>query len=237
LSINVPTSWQWTFSGGNPSSSTVKNPGPICYDTPGTYPVSLIVSNAQGTAPIFTKTDYIKVNVTPPDLTYTITDTLGKLVYLDAINNGNNYNWSPGIGISSTIDKIVSHYIVDSYKVYTCVVTNDKGCQGTTTYQIYGNNAQVINIGNLIWVPNAFSPNGDTKNDRLVIKHNNLDTYECAIYNRWGQKVFATNNPDNSWNGTTGGTDIGTQVFFYQIKVKFKDGSEKFLKGDITVLY
>jgi len=59
LSTNMPTSWSWTFNGGTPSTSTVQNPR-VTYNTPGTYAVSLTVTNAQGTD-TETKAGYITV--------------------------------------------------------------------------------------------------------------------------------------------------------------------------------
>jgi PKD repeat protein len=60
LSTGVPTSWQWTFTGGTPSTSTAKNPSGIHYNTPGTYPVQLTVSNTNG-SDVKLKNDYITV--------------------------------------------------------------------------------------------------------------------------------------------------------------------------------
>ena len=59
LSTNMPTSWSWTFNGGTPSTSIVQNPR-VTYNTPGTYAVSLTVTNAQGTD-TETKAGYITV--------------------------------------------------------------------------------------------------------------------------------------------------------------------------------
>src|SRR6185295_9203182 len=47
-STNNPTSWLWTFAGGNPSTSTLQNPTQICYNLPGVYDVTLTASNAFG---------------------------------------------------------------------------------------------------------------------------------------------------------------------------------------------
>lgn len=60
LTNNVPTSWNWTFSGGTPPASTTQNPSSIVYNTVGTYPVKLKVSNSFG-ADSLTKTAYINV--------------------------------------------------------------------------------------------------------------------------------------------------------------------------------
>ncbi|RMG91157.1 MAG: PKD domain-containing protein, partial [Chloroflexi bacterium] len=60
LSLNNPTSWSWTFQGGTPGTSSQQNPSGIVYNTPGTYTVSLTVSNAYGND-TETKTNYITV--------------------------------------------------------------------------------------------------------------------------------------------------------------------------------
>ena len=61
LSIYNPTSWSWTFTGGTPATFNGQNPGPVTYNTAGTYPVSLTVTNANG-SDTETKTAYITVN-------------------------------------------------------------------------------------------------------------------------------------------------------------------------------
>ncbi|MCF8227507.1 MAG: PKD domain-containing protein [Bacteroidales bacterium] len=64
-SANFPSQWQWTFEGGSPGTSSDENPSGIVYDEPGTYDVTLLVSNDAGSDEI-TKTDFITV-ATPPD--------------------------------------------------------------------------------------------------------------------------------------------------------------------------
>ena len=69
LSVGVPSQWQWTFEGGNPSTSAEKYPSGITYADTGTFDVSLIVSNAYG-ADTLTLTDYITVTNTPLPIVY-----------------------------------------------------------------------------------------------------------------------------------------------------------------------
>ena len=64
-----PTTWSWSFAGGTPNTSNVKNPNNILYSTPGTYAVTLTVSNANG-QDVETKTDYI--TVTEPSACFTV---------------------------------------------------------------------------------------------------------------------------------------------------------------------
>jgi PKD repeat protein len=64
LSTNVPTSWQWTFTGGSPASSTIKNPSNIIFNTPGCYTVTLIANNIYGND---TKIQTCYITVTAPN--------------------------------------------------------------------------------------------------------------------------------------------------------------------------
>lgn len=61
LSVGVPTSWNWTFEGGTPSTSTVENPTPIMWENAGVYDVSLSATNSNGTRSL-TKNNYITVS-------------------------------------------------------------------------------------------------------------------------------------------------------------------------------
>ncbi|MDI9591449.1 MAG: PKD domain-containing protein [Bacteroidota bacterium] len=93
LSTNNPTSWNWSFSGGTPTSSTTQNPQ-VVYNSPGTYNVSLTVSNAFGTD-TKTKTDYIHVN-TPSIVNFTADQTIinqGEVVHFSDLSTGNPYFW------------------------------------------------------------------------------------------------------------------------------------------------
>jgi len=87
LSTNLPDSWEWSFEGGNPATSTDQNPS-IQYDAPGTYSVTLIASNSYGAGNTETKTDYITVSL--PD-------------YCDASGGDANYEYIANV-VLGTID-------------------------------------------------------------------------------------------------------------------------------------
>ena len=93
MSTNNPTSWNWSFSGGTPTSSTTQNPQ-VVYNSSGTYNVSLTVSNAFGTD-TKTKTDYIHVS-TPSIVNFTADQTIinqGEVVHFSDLSTGNPYFW------------------------------------------------------------------------------------------------------------------------------------------------
>lgn len=90
LSAGVPTSWNWTFTGGTPASSTAQNPNGVQYNTAGVYPVSLTVSNAAG-SDNETKVNYITVGGSAGDkvcdtLHYPLTGNL--IMYSIRYSNG-----------------------------------------------------------------------------------------------------------------------------------------------------
>ena len=88
LSLYTPTSWSWTFTGGNPASSTLQNPAGIVYSTPGVYPVTLTATNGNG-ADTETKTAYINVvNPGGAGACDTLNYPLDSIVVYTVPNNG-----------------------------------------------------------------------------------------------------------------------------------------------------
>ncbi|HRY97733.1 MAG TPA: GEVED domain-containing protein [Bacteroidales bacterium] len=97
LSSGDPTSWSWSFSGGNPSTSTAQNPG-VVYSTPGTYDVVLSVSNAQG-SDTETRIAYITVDAAPPPSAYCEPIGINNVYYISSVKIGNTTS-STGKGSS-----------------------------------------------------------------------------------------------------------------------------------------
>jgi PKD repeat protein len=126
-STNGPTSWSWSFPGGNPSTATVQGPLTIIYSTAGTYDVTLTVSNSCG-SDTKTQTGYITARPTP---TVTISGNPnicgGTSTVLTANPSGGtmpySYLWYPG---GSTAQSITAS-VADNY---TATVTDSLGCQG-----------------------------------------------------------------------------------------------------------
>ncbi len=104
-STNVPTSWSWTLNGGNPATSSDQNPV-ITYNTAGTYEVSLTVTNSAG-SDTETKSNYITVNVAPPNAAFTENATIvyegESVMFTDqSTNNPTSWSWIFGGGDPST---------------------------------------------------------------------------------------------------------------------------------------
>jgi len=85
-------------------------------------------------------------------------------------------------------------------------------------------------------VPNTFTPNNDYINDRFYVRGYGIAKIHLFIYDRFGAKVFETQNLDIGWDGLFQGQPQNTDIYAYYIKVTYVDSSEKILKGTLTLL-
>lgn len=85
--------------------------------------------------------------------------------------------------------------------------------------------------------PNAFSPNGDGKNDKFIAKEcQNIVEFHAYIFNRWGQKLFDWTDSANGWDGTQNGTPVKDGVYYLLCKAKGTDGKTYTIKKDVNLL-
>lgn len=90
-----------------------------------------------------------------------------------------------------------------------------------------------------IFIPNAFTPNQDTKNDVMRVRTNFADQiteFRWIIYNRWGQEVYNSTDINDSWDGTQEGDDLEPDVYGYWIRLVCPTGEPFIKQGNITIL-
>lgn len=180
LSTNNPTSWKWTFPGGSPSSSTIKNPI-IVYNNPGQYDVSLIASNGVGSDTIV-KSNYINV-ITIPTASFTSSINGNVVTFNNTSTYGNTYLWNFGDGNTSTQINPVHTYSQEN--TYTVSLTVTNAC-GTNT---------VTHTVTIVFPPTAgFSANITSGCEPLTVVFNNT-TSNNATYFNWS---FPGGTPGNS---------------------------------------
>ena len=139
LSTNSPNAWNWQFQGSAVSSSTLQNPTNICYNSPGTYTVSLTATNGSGSS---TATNTITV-LASPVLSITPSSTTicqGQSATLTA-SGASSYTWSTG---ATTASISVTPFNTTSY---TVTGSNGNGCQTSTVVPVVVRTAPVIFIG------------------------------------------------------------------------------------------
>ncbi|OJW77404.1 MAG: hypothetical protein BGO69_18680 [Bacteroidetes bacterium 46-16] len=109
----------------------------------------------------------------------------------------------------------------------------DKGCPAVFNFSIADSTAQPCCHFSY---PSAFTPNNDGLNDRFrIVASSRPVTFEMIIYDRWGNKVFYTDDPDKGWDGTYRGRACNTGVYFYRIYAHCQERTE-IKKGDVTLL-
>jgi len=92
-------------------------------------------------------------------------------------------------------------------------VRDVNGCRSRDTI-----NTSWLPCGQELWMPTAFTPNGDGKNDLFRPGYKGMfESYQLTVYNRWGGVVFKSGNPDAGWNGSTFDTGVFVWVCRYQL--------------------
>ncbi|HEY6899668.1 MAG TPA: PKD domain-containing protein [Puia sp.] len=154
-------------------------------------------------------------------------------IFTDASTGGTKYEWSFGDGTSevkSTPDTVIHQYNkTDTFRA-CLVVTNESGCTDTVCHDV----PAVINP--LLDVPNAFTPGRFGQNGIVKVVGFGIEHMVWRIYNRWGQKVFESNDPYRGWDGTFKGQLQPMDVYGYTLEVRYSDGTHTSKKGDITLI-
>lgn len=176
--------------------------------------------------------DYIYSNVDAWADQYTIYQGQSTIIHATPIN-GVNYSWTPDYALSSpyAANSMASPEVGTTY---TVVFDDGYGCLMNDSLRIEV--LEVLCYEPYIYIPNSFTPNGDGQNDILRVRSNYIKDLHLVIFNRWGEKVFETNNPDEGWNGTFRGVLLDPAVFDYYIEVTCYNKNVFKKKGNITLL-
>lgn len=227
-------------------------------------PTDNIISG-QGTPEIIVKgvnDDVYTVNVTYPNgcsLSGTVTLDVGtfggtvtasiaadtiydaETVQLFAEPPGLQYTWSPAEGLDNphaqnpiftpTPGDVGEH-------IFTVSITNEDNCTKSASIGLIVRET-LCDIDH-IFLPNAFSPNGDGQNDVLKLYQNDIvdpsKIIILIIYNRFGQEVYSTGNPYFTWDGTFQGKVLDPDVYGYYLFLYCIDGQKFEVKGNITLI-
>jgi gliding motility-associated-like protein len=207
--------YKWLFNDGD--TSLLKDPLHT-YQTPGIYNASYIISNGVCSDTIYS---LITVHDNPFamfDFANTGNDTLifpSDTLILDNQSPGNNnYEWTFGDGGSSVLENPVYEYNSSSG---TYIVTLKVTDQQTGCIDIYTKRLVIIVESDLL-IPNVFSPNGDGKNDYFHVYMKNLRSFRIYIYDRWGQMIYTSDDPEFHWDGTHKNTECMQGAYIYYIE-------------------
>jgi gliding motility-associated-like protein len=210
------TTYAWS-TGGTSSSET------IAPATSGT--ITLTATNNCGS-------DVISVNVIvnadpTADAGSDVTIALGAGTTLSP-SGGTSYVWSPSGGLSCSACEN-PYASPTSTTTYTVTVTDANGCSASDDVTV------IVDAVFVLFIPDAFSPNGDGNNDILFVRGAGIMEFEFKLYDRWGEMIFSTTELNTGWDGTNKGKALNTGVFVYAIEGKYLNGENFSQKGNITL--
>jgi gliding motility-associated-like protein len=154
----------------------------------------------------------------------------GDVIQLQATGSVGSYLWTPATGLSSaTVLTPNANPAVTT--TYTLTVTSPQGC-------IASDNAVITVVPYCIKPMEAFTPNGDGINDLWLITNGTgcLTEAKAQVFNRYGSKVFESNDYKNNWNGTYKGNPLPDGTYYYVISFRLINGKTVVLKGNLTIL-
>jgi gliding motility-associated-like protein len=219
ITPNNGTELQWTHPNGSIINNSTLSLNNISLQDFGTYTVSSSnASSCFGPTQFTLEQFQLPVTVNPSS---TVIDP-GSSAQLNAFVGGGitNYtvSWSPEDGLSCTdcLNPIASP---SSNTTYQVTIITDDGCSITLSVEVI-----VEYTCKIVAIPSIFSPNNDGLNDEFCLQNPQcVNNFELSIYNRWGELVFYTNNPNVCWDGTFRGQAAPVGVYAYKIFASLGD--------------
>ncbi|MBP6455162.1 MAG: gliding motility-associated C-terminal domain-containing protein [Chitinophagaceae bacterium] len=147
-----------------------------------------------------------------------------------SVSGATDYSWSPS-NLCSTPLSNTTNATINKTTTFT-VIGKVGNCESIDSITVnYYNNSE-----SGIFIPNAFSPNGDGKNDCWGVQaFGNYKSYFLTIYNRWGMPVFESTNPADCWNGNYRREKQNVDTYFYYLEAETECGNI-LRKGDILLI-
>lgn len=206
-----PQSFIWSTGAGTPGIEVTEA---------GTYTVDITINGC-----IIRETFEVSLQESPVlELTTDLTICPGEEIVLDAFHPNADFLWQDGSTATS--------FTVTDIGTYSVTLTIDQ-CVSSHTVTIVFDNCEAI-----LEMPNAFTPNDDTKNDLFTpIRIYGITGMQTVIYNRWGENIYTTNNLNIEWNGHLP-SDEPAPASTYYWRISYTDlfGEKYTRKGTVSLL-
>ena len=226
LSGNLPAvkNWKWNF--GDSSFSDLENTQHI-YPKEGNYQIQLSADGVNGCTSTITKDIFINAaNADAGNDTLVVSNSFFQLNG----SGGSSYSWRPIIGLDNP--EIANPTAkISNDMTYLLTVKTAEGCVDTASINV------TVFKGSAIYVPTAFTPNNDGLNDYLQPHYLSIKTlFYFSIYNRWGEKVFSTNDLNKGWDGLSKNKQKIEGSYVWILKAENVVGQIYNLKGSFVLL-
>lgn len=229
----------WNFGDGQ-TGFTMASSNHI-YETPGVYTPSLTITDENGceytdsiASPVIVWPTPVADFVADPSIAILPSTTFD---FTNQSIDGDHFNWTfDALGTSEAFDTTYTFpYEISGQYLISLFATNQFGCTDSTSMYV------MVQDDIDIYIPNAFTPDGDGINDIWQVKGSGFveQAYHAVIFNRWGEKMFETTDPEAVWTGNynNGEWFVPDGVYHYRITIRDKEnevGHE--YEGHITIV-
>ena len=218
-----------TVTGGSApySWSNISNTGSVVTTNGGTVTVSN--TNVCGTATATTIVWVANLNASISANPISGYNPL-TVSFTNNSTNATTYLWDFGNGNIANTQTVTDQIYINT-GIYTAYLTVTNGvCMDIDSVTI-----NVLEEGPTLYVPNAFTPNGDSINDIFWIGATNIKEFHIIIFDRWGLKLFESSDILVSWDGKVNGKEVADGTYFHLINAKGNDNSEIKKQGTVTL--
>ncbi len=247
------TNYIWTITRPDQSDTIITrgdlNSVEYAFNAPGEYHIKLVAKDT-----VCHEADSAESTLTAyphPSASFTVTnnqphqDTVVNAVFyfhntsqsnFEQVDSTLNYLWYFGDGHTSTAKNPWHLYAKTGTYTVTLITTNPAGCSDTTTTQVTEKIIPALDV------PNAFTPGSGDMNSHVAPRAFGVVKIDFRIYNRWGQLVYHSNDPEitylpnKGWDGTYKGKPQEMDAYAYILNVVFEDGKTATKKGSITLI-
>lgn len=150
--------------------------------------------------------------------------------------NGSSYDYEWDFGDPNSADNTSNlatpthTYLEQGEYTVMLVTTSDMGCSDTVFKTIS------VELETDLFLPNAFTPNNDGLNDVFRLRGTQIENSSMIIVSQWGNVIYRNDDAGKGWDGTINGKYVENATYTYLVKVKKRDGTEKILKGNISLI-
>jgi gliding motility-associated-like protein len=227
---------QWMFENFAIEGATEPS---LTVTKPGIYVVRVTddeLNVLQSNTVVVLESDFKIVNFTSNKTTSLVEEEITFLPTFSEI--ASSYTWDFGDNTTSNLEQAKHKYAEQGKYTVSLIAENLIGCVDTLEKNEFINittNSSIVPVTD-IWLPNAFTPNGDGENDIFIPRGNDVTAFTMHIYNHWGERIYLKENTTTGWDGIcVNGTNAPSATYTYLLT--FEKGIKKEVKtGKITLL-
>ncbi len=230
-------SYQWHYGDGQ--SNNEFSPSHL-YDTQGVFNVKLIATSIHGCQDSIVKYGFVETYELP-EASFTMSSPEVSIFnpeveFTNTTEDAMSFEWRLGDGIITEEENPVHEYNNPGRWPVTLIVTNMFGCKDMVVREV------TVTNDFQVYIPNSFTPNNDGRNDFFQPVMEGLEfitRYDFKVFNRWGEVVFATEDPSDAWEGDAKGADFYSEsdTYKFRLVIQLEQSSEtKIYEGLVTMI-